>query len=107
MGNNVAMTMAWDNYKVYHPGAYGPSNTLPRPEARREFNRLMEARPQRIGMLHDLLTANGIELSSSDTAIQDLNDWFRLNVEADPHKPGRLKPDWYSVVNDIACSWAT
>lgn len=96
------MTVALDNYEVYHPGAFGPSNTLPRPGARRAFNLLMEAKPQRIGMLHRLLSANGIELSSADTAIQNVNDWFVLNVESDPGKPGRLKPDWYSVVNDIA-----
>jgi hypothetical protein len=102
MGSNVAMTVAWDDYEVYYPGAFGPSNTLPRPEARRAFDLLMEAKPQRIGMLHHLLNINGVELSSTDPAIQGLNDWFRLNVEADPDKPGRLTPDWYSVVNDIA-----
>ena len=93
--------MDWDGYEIYDPGVYGPPNTLPRAEARQAFRRLMEAKPARIGMLRQLLKANGVELSSTDEGIQDLNDWFWANVEADPKTPGRLLPDWYSVVNDI------
>lgn len=94
--------VTWGDYEVYDPGAFGPSNMLSRAEARRALNLLMEAKPRRIGMLRHLLSVNHVELSSADSAIQDLNDWFRLNVEADRNKPGRLTPDWYSVVNDIA-----
>lgn len=53
-------------------------------------------------MLRRLLAANGVELETSDDAIQRLNDWFRANVEPDPDHPGRLLPDWYSVVNNVA-----
>jgi hypothetical protein len=94
--------MTWDDYEVYDPGAFGPSNMLSRTDARRAFNLLMEAKPGRIGMLRHLLSVNRVELSTAESSIQDLNDWFRLNVEADQNKPGRLTPDWYSVVNDIA-----
>lgn len=62
----------------------------------------MHAKPARIEMLRQLLTANGVELNSTDAAVQDLNDWFYANVEPDPKNRGRLLPDWYSVVNDIA-----
>src|SRR2546422_4702588 len=93
--------MDWDGYEIYDPGAVGPPHTLPRTEARRAFNRLMEQKAARIEMLRRLLRANGIELSGTDEGIQDLNDWFRAHVEADPNKPGRLLPEWYSVVNDV------
>ena len=76
-------------------------NTLPRAEARQAFDRLMRAKPARIDMLRRLLKANAVRLDGTDAAIQDLNDWFYVNVEPDPRNPGRLLPDWYSVVNDI------
>ena len=53
-------------------------------------------------MLHRLLQANDVELAGTDAGIQDLNDWFRANVEANPDVPGRLLPEWYWVVNDVA-----
>lgn len=96
------MSIDWDGYEIYDPGVTGPLNTLPRAEARQAYTRLMQARPARIEMLRRLLKANGVELGASDAAIQDLNDWFYANVQADPERPGRLLPDWYSVVNDIA-----
>jgi hypothetical protein len=94
--------MNWDDYEIYHPGVFGPLNTLPRGDARRAFNARMAAKPARIEMLRRLLRADGIELAGTDSAIQNLNDWFRASVEADPDQPGRLLPEWYSVVNDIA-----
>jgi len=98
----VPVNMNWDEYEVYHPGVSGPMNTLPRSEARKAFIRLMRAKPERIEMLRRLLMAGGVELSSADSAIQEVNDWFRGNVETDSEKPGRLLPEWYSVVNDVA-----
>jgi len=92
----------WDGYEIYDPGVHGPLTTLPRAEARRAFDRLMEAKPARIEMLRQLLRSNGVELSSTDEGVQALNDWFRVNVQPDPRAPGRLLPDWYSVVNDVA-----
>jgi hypothetical protein len=94
--------MTWDDYEIYQPGVIGPLNTLPRAEARGAFDRLMNEKAARIEMLRRLLDANGVELKSTDEGIEDLNDWFRANVQADPAKPGRLLPDWYSVVNDVA-----
>jgi hypothetical protein len=62
----------------------------------------MEVKSARIEMLRRLLEANGVELGIADPGIQDLNDWFRANVQADPDTPGRLLPEWYSVINDVA-----
>jgi len=95
------MSVDWNGYEIYHPGVSAPLQTLPRAEARQAYERLMQAKPARIGMLRQLLKANGVELDSSDAAIQDLNDWFYVNVEPDPDNPGRLLPDWYSIANDI------
>lgn len=94
--------MDWSGYEVYHPGVFGSLNTLPRDEARQVFNEVMDEKSVRIEMLRRLLKANGMELDDSDSGIQDLNDWFMASVEADPANPGRLLPEWYSVVNDVA-----
>ena len=94
--------MDWDAYEVYDPGTAGPLHAMPRAEARRAFKHLMSAKESRIDALRKLLKANGIELTRSDAGIQDLNDWFRTNVQPDPRDPERLLPEWYSVVNDIA-----
>ena len=94
--------MNWDDYEIYDPGVVNPLNTLPRSEARRAFDRLMNEKTARIEMLRWLLKANGVELSSTDDGIQDLNDWFRGNLAVDPDEPGRLLPHWYSLVNDVA-----
>ena len=91
----------WNSYEIYDPGVFGPLNTLPRAEARGAYKRLMAAKPARIEMLRQLLQANGMELSSSDDGLLELNVWFFANVEPDPEKPGWLLPEWYSVVNDI------
>lgn len=42
------------------------------------------------------------ELGSSDAAIQNLNDWFLVNVKADPQQPGWLLSEWCSVVNGLS-----
>jgi hypothetical protein len=94
--------MNWDEYEIYDPGVFAPLNTLPRAEARAAFDKLMREKTQRIEILRRLMSANGVHLSRTDEGIQDLNDWFRATIEPDPAKPGRLLPDWYSVVNDIA-----
>lgn len=96
------MSIDWNGYQLYHPGVHAPLDTLPRAAARQAFERLMQAKSARVEMLRQLLKANGVELNTSDAAIQDLNDWFYANVQPDPDDPGRLLPDWYSVVNDIA-----
>jgi hypothetical protein len=96
------VTIEWDGYEIHHPGTMGPQNTLPRAEARRAFERVMNEKSARIAMLGRLLEANGLELTGTDAGIQGLNDWFRANVESDPAEPGRLSPDWYSVAHDVA-----
>lgn len=96
------MSVDWDGYEIYRPGAVGPAHELPRADARREFDALMKAAPGRVEMLRRLLAANGVVLAGPDAGIQDLNDWFLAGVEADSDTPGRLLPEWYSVVRDVA-----
>ena len=96
------MSMDWDGYEPYDAGIAAPLNTLPRAEARQAFKRGMETKPARIEMLRRLVKANGIELGTSDAAIQDLNDWFFTDIEPDAEAPGRPLVDWYSVIHDVA-----
>jgi hypothetical protein len=93
--------MHWADYEIYDPGVVAPLHALPRAEARRAFDRLMAAKPGRLDGLGGLLQVNGVALSGTDEGVQDLNDWFVANVEADPANPGRLVPAWYSIVNDV------
>ena len=95
------MSTDWDGYETYDPGVSQPLSTLPRSDARRAFNHCMETKPGRVAMLSRLLRANGVELTSADSSIQDLNEWFFASVEADPDQPGRLLPIWYSVCHDV------
>ena len=95
------MSVDWNDYKVYHPGVTAPLSEVSRAQARDAVKRRMDPKPARIAMLRRLVEANGIGLGSSDQSVQELNDWFVANVEADPAHPGRLLPKWYSVVNDI------
>jgi hypothetical protein len=96
------VTIDWSSYERYDPGLLAPLRALPRAEARKAYERRMQARPARMEMLRRLVKANGVELDGGDPAVQDLNDWFYAHVEPDPDNPGRLLPAWYSVVNDIA-----
>lgn len=96
------MTTDWDGYEPYDPGVADPPNAIRRADARELFDRCMATKSFRIEMLACLLKANGVELGTDDAAIQDLNDWFFTSVEADPERPGRLAPDWYSVTHDVA-----
>jgi hypothetical protein len=61
----------------------------------------MEARARPMALLRRPLRANGVELATDDASIQDLDDWFCVNVEEDPESSGRLLPDWCSVVNAL------
>jgi hypothetical protein len=96
------MTIHWDGYDTYDPGAAEPPRDLPRAEARQVFKRCMATKSARIEMLNGLLQANGVKLGTDDAAIKDLNDWFFASVEDDPKQPGRLAPDWYSIAHDVA-----
>ena len=96
-----SMTVKWDGYLPFDPGVSRPLHEVTKREARAAFNRLMDAKDDRLAELGGLLRLNGIELTSSDDGLQDLNDWFRAEVEGDP-STGRLRPIWYAVVNDIS-----
>jgi hypothetical protein len=92
----------WGSYVPFNPGVTQPLHEVSARDARAAFDRLMKERPRRLEELAKLLAEQGVALSSSDGGIQDVNDWFRRCVEADPNSPGRLRPVWYSVVNDLA-----
>lgn len=95
------MSVDWGDYEPFDPGIHGPLHEVPRREARAAFGRLMAAKGARIEALRQLLKRNGVDLDTNDDALQDLNDWFRREVEPDPSNDGRLRPIWYSVVNDL------
>lgn len=92
----------WDEYEIYHPGTLGPLSELPRAQARAAYDRLMAARGERERQLRRLVNAYGVDFDRTDAGVQRLNDWFRKHVQADLAVPGRLMPEWYSVVNDVA-----
>ena len=96
------MTVRWGDYYPYIPLEGKPLKEFTRKQARNEFDKLMAEKLQRIDSLRKLLRENGIELRSSDDGLQELNDWFRREVEPDPNDSGRLMSIWYAVVNDIA-----
>ncbi len=62
----------------------------------------MGAKSARIQELRNLLQVNEVRYGLDDQSIQDLNDWFRVNVQPNPDLPERLENIWYAVVNDVA-----
>lgn len=91
----------WGNYEVYHPGVFGLLGDLDRAAARGAYDRLMAAKPERIDQVGRLVSRNGGRLDDTDEGLGQLTRWFDGSVEADPSQPGRLLPQWYSVVNDL------
>lgn len=94
--------MNWDGYEPYVPPYDRPHAELTKSQARESYERLMKAVPERVERLRRLLHRNGIEIGDEDESVQELNDWFRANVEPNPDNPDRLRNLWYSVVNDVA-----
>lgn len=99
--DNRLVTVDWGEYQQFDPSVFGPLRELPRREARSAFNKLMREKGVRINMLRDLLRRNGVELGSSDSSLQDLNDWFLAEVRADPKDPDSMRFPWYGVATDI------
>lgn len=93
--------MEWGDYEWYRRGVEGKLSDAPRPVARAAFDRLMEAKSERIQMLIDLAGTQGFHVDSTDGGVQRLNDWFCAFVEEDPESMGRMKDGWYSVGTDI------
>ncbi|MGW4400236.1 hypothetical protein ACWEHA_33510 [Amycolatopsis nivea] len=94
--------MNWDGYEPYVPPYAQPHAELTKRQARESYERLMEAVPDRVEQLRNLLLCNGIELGDGDESVQELNDWFRVNVEPNPDNPERLRNLWCAVANDVA-----
>lgn len=95
------MTVTWGAYTPFDPGVTRPLHEVSKREARAAFERLMAVKADRIKELEQLLRQNGIECSSDDHGLQQLNDWFKSEVAGD-QSSGRLLPVWYAVVNDLA-----
>jgi hypothetical protein len=96
------MAIDWEQYILFDPEVDRPLAELSAREARRHYDRLIEAKAERIAALKGLVARAGIELDGSDESIQRLNDWFRANVEPDPRFPDRPRGRWFSVTQDIA-----
>ncbi|PFG34815.1 hypothetical protein [Sanguibacter antarcticus] len=99
------MSIDWngnETYETHEPIGPGSPSGLPRFEARRLFKERMKNRHARIEMLRRLVAAGGVVLGSDDAAVQDLNDWFAANIEADPENPGFPSSECYSVCHDMA-----
>lgn len=94
------MTVDWDGFVPFDPGVSRPLGEVSRREARAAFGHLIASKEDRLEQLRQLLAANGVALSASQTDLQLVNDWFRQEVEGD--ESGRLVPRWYAVVNDLA-----
>jgi len=99
-GHEVTLR-GWGNYPTYEPVVGVPLNTVTRKEARAEFEHVLATKSQRISVLADLLDHNSVTLDSSDAGIQEVNDWYRENVEPNPEVGGRLTTSGYSVSHDI------
>lgn len=95
------MNVTWGDYQPFDPGVSRPLHEVSRREARIAIQRLMTDKAERKAQLERLLERNGLVLSSDDAGLQELNDWFRSEVEGDP-STGRLRSLWYAVVNDLA-----
>jgi hypothetical protein len=92
----------WSGYAPFDPKVDRPLNEVPRQAAVDAFDLLMSSRSERQQQLRRLIANNGVDtLDTSDESIEKLNGWFKENVRGDP-ATGRLLPQWYSVVNDIA-----
>jgi hypothetical protein len=92
----------FSDYQCFDPGVYRPLSEVTKAEAKKHFDRLMREKNERISQFKALVARSGIDLNGSENSIQKLNDWFFQNVEPSEKEPERLKPIWYSVVNDIA-----
>ena len=94
------MPINWDDYEAFDPGVDRPLHEVSRTEAQGYFERFMAHRSSRPPALRRLLAANGVELTSGDDAIDQLNRWYVDHVEGDPTSE-RLDSWWYVVARDI------
>lgn len=92
----------FSEYQCFDPGVDRALSEVTKAEAKKHFDHLMRQKSARITQLKALLKKSGIDLTEDDRSIQELNDWFYENIEQSDDRPDRLKPVWYSVVNDIA-----
>lgn len=95
MGGRPLSDFSWSSYVAFQPGVSQPWHELSPGDARKVFAKVIAAREERVASLRQLLEANGRQLGISNDDIQDLEDWFRGHVVADPDEPSR--PDARSL----------
>jgi hypothetical protein len=95
------VTVNWAGYEPYMPPHPGPLLELTRRQARECFEHLTKSLPDRIQQLQGLFATNGLPLGVDCESIQQIDDWFRVNVEANPAEPGRLRNIWYALIADL------
>jgi hypothetical protein len=97
----------FNGYELPYSGVEdtGPSETLSRRDAQKDFDYFVSSLDERIAALNRLASRNeGPELDYSDESVLALNEWFVDRCEPEPDQerwPGGLTPEWYGVVNDI------
>lgn len=95
--------MDWTGYEIFDPEVDRPLHEVDRRRAKRHFERLMAQKEERKSQLAGLLARNdGPGLGDDDASVSALDRWYRERLQADPQRPHRLLPEWYSVVNDMA-----
>lgn len=96
------VSIDWSDYEVFDPGFAEPLRTVTRGQARTYFRRLMGEEPQRLDMLRRLAAHEEIALDRTEGSLNDLEAWYRRNVELDPVQQDELRGRWLSVAQDIA-----
>jgi hypothetical protein len=111
------MTDNWSQYEPYRPPYSGPLAQLSRGQAKESFEQWLTVRPERWTELQRLVGNEELTPALADSGVQELNDWFRRSVGANPEEPSRLANRWFAVVNDLSvvlgdilihrCPWLT
>jgi hypothetical protein len=95
------MDVDWGTYVPFDPGISAPLHEVPRGDARAAFERLMRLKDERKQDILALLLRNGVRFDGSGESIDDVEQWFRRNVEPHQTDAGRLGNIWYAVATDL------
>jgi hypothetical protein len=96
------VSIDWSAYEVFDPRFAEHLHAATRGQARTYFRRLMSEGPQRLDMLRRLTAQEDIAFDRTEGSVNDLEAWYRRNVERDPVQPDELRGRWLSVSQDIA-----
>jgi len=95
------MNIDWGNYNPYIPLYSGLLGSMPRRQAKEEFDHLMTAREGRSRELSAFLATQDVVLTTDDEGIETLDSWFVENVELSSDNRERLQNVWYAIAVDI------